>query len=244
MLNFKVLNLRKWKRWHIRSLLTELIHGLTDIIKDQITQSKLNQGATGPQIQDLTKVVNDFANTSPAASTTTERPKILRLPQVNLSSFNGQPDDDLERFLEQSTILLISSGVPSRYYITWLKNNIKILLHTNHNSSPSHKAYLDYLNAIKETLIQKRGKPKDDKNLWTVTWILYYGSRSRPNCISICTPFSWNSTFFGKTYTKHPLHFRQKNTELQHAFFLANSDHTLQSSILLFFYFPETLYGC
>ena len=37
------------------------------------------------------------------------------------------------------------------------------ILHTNHDSSPSHKAYLDYFNAIKETLIQKRGKPKDEK---------------------------------------------------------------------------------
>ena len=26
--------------------LTGLIHGLTDVVKDQITQSKLNQGAT------------------------------------------------------------------------------------------------------------------------------------------------------------------------------------------------------
>ena len=124
MLNFEVLNLRKWKGWHIRSLLTELIHGLTDVVKDQITQSKLNQGATDQQIQDLTKVVNDLANTSSAASTTTERPQILRLPQVNLPSFNGQKDDDLERFLEQSIILLISSYVPSRYYVTYLKQQI------------------------------------------------------------------------------------------------------------------------
>ena len=77
--------------------LTGLIHGLTDVVKDQITQSKLNQGATDKQIHDLTKAVSDLTNASPAVSAT-ERPQTLRLPQVNLPCFTGEPKDDLERF--------------------------------------------------------------------------------------------------------------------------------------------------
>ena len=120
-----------------------------------------------------------MTNTSPAVSAT-ERPQPLRLPQVNLPSFTGEQIDDLERFLQQLTTLLISSGVPSRHYVTYLKQQIQKdaraydavsqaeeqhanILHTDHDSSPSHKAYLDYFNAIKEALIQKRGKPKDEK---------------------------------------------------------------------------------
>ena len=159
--------------------LTRLIHGLTDVVKDQITQSKLNQGATDKQIHDLTKAVSDLTNASPAVSAT-EHPQTLRLPQVNLPSFTGEPKDDLERFLRQLTTLLISSGVPSRHYVTYLKQQTQQdarasdavsqaeeqhanILHTDYDSSPSNKAYLDYFNAIKETLIQKRGKPKEEK---------------------------------------------------------------------------------
>ena len=101
--------------------LTGLTHGLTDVIKDQTTQSKLYQGATDQQIEGLAKAVSDLTNTSPAASTTTERLQTLPLPQVNLPSFNGETKNDSECFLEQLTTLLISSGVPSRHYFTYLK---------------------------------------------------------------------------------------------------------------------------
>ena len=124
-------------------------------------------------------MVSDLTNASPAVSAT-ERPQPLRLLQVNFPSFIGEPKDDLECFLQQLTTLLISSGVPSRHYVTYLKQQIQQgaraydaisqaeeqhanILYTDYDSSPSNKVYLDYFNAIKETLIQKRGKPKDEK---------------------------------------------------------------------------------
>ena len=117
-------------------------------------------------------MVSDLTNASPAVRAT-EHPQTLQLPQVNLPSFTGEPKDNLECFLRQLTTLLIS-------YVTYLKQQIQKdampydavsqaeeqhvnILHTDHNSSPSYKAYLHYFNAIKETLIQKRGKPKDEK---------------------------------------------------------------------------------
>ena len=78
--------------------LTGLIRGLTDVVKDQITQSKLNQGATDKQIHDLIKAVSDLTNTSPAVSAT-ECPEPPCLPQVNLLSFTGEPKDNLGRVL-------------------------------------------------------------------------------------------------------------------------------------------------
>ena len=78
--------------------LTGMICGLTDVVKDQITQSKLNQGATDKQIHDLTKAVSDLTNASPAVSAT-ECPQPSWLPQVNLLSFTGEPKDNLGHFL-------------------------------------------------------------------------------------------------------------------------------------------------
>ena len=77
--------------------LTGLILDLTDVVKDRITRSKLNLGATDKQIHNLTKAVSDLTNASPAVSAT-ERPQPLRLPQVNLPSFTGEPKHDLKRF--------------------------------------------------------------------------------------------------------------------------------------------------
>ena len=91
--------------------MTGLIHGLTDVVKDQITLSKLNQGATDKKTHDLTKAVSDLTNASPAANATTERPQTLRSSQVNLLSYIGEPKDGLERFPEQLNTLLISNLV-------------------------------------------------------------------------------------------------------------------------------------
>ena len=94
--------------------LTGIVQGLAGVVKDQLTQFKLNQGETEKQIQDLCKAVSDLTNTSSTASSavsvTNERPQTLRLPQVNLPSFAGQRKDDLERFLDQLTTLLTYSG--------------------------------------------------------------------------------------------------------------------------------------
>ena len=161
--------------------LSGVVQGLAQVVKEQITQNKLAQGATDKQIQNLTSAVSELTQSSHSGSThSTERPQTLRLPQVNLPSFTGRPNEDLERFLEQLTNLLLSSGVPSHYFVTYLKQQVQSdsraydtirqaeeehsnILHTDDDTQPSHKHFLDYFNAIKETLLKKRGRPKDDK---------------------------------------------------------------------------------
>ena len=160
--------------------LTGIINGLTQVVKEQLTQSKLAQGATDKQIQDLTHVVSELTSSSSHISTT-DRPHTLRLPQVNLPSFQGKPQEDLENFLEQLTNLLMSSGVPSPHFVTYLKQQVQTgsraydtlrkaeeehssILNTDDGTPPSNKHYLDYFKAIKETLLTKRGKPRDEKS--------------------------------------------------------------------------------
>ena len=161
--------------------LSGVVQGLAQVVKEQITQNKLAQGATDKQIQDLTSAVSELTQSSHSGSThSTERPQTLRLPQVDLPSFTGKPNEDLERFLEQLTNLLLSFGVPSRYFVTYLKQQVQSdsrpydtirqaeeehsnILHTDDDTQPSYKHLLDYFNAIKETLLKKRGRPKVDK---------------------------------------------------------------------------------
>ena len=152
--------------------LSGVVQGLAQVAKEEITQNKLAQGATDKQIQDLRSAVNELTQSSHSGSThSTERPQTLRLPQVNLPSFTGKPNEGLERFLEQLTNLLLSSGVPYRYFVTYLKQQVQSdsraydtirhaeeehsnILHIDDDTQPSYKHFLDCFNAIKETLLK------------------------------------------------------------------------------------------
>ena len=88
---------------------------------------------------------------------------------------------DLERFLEKLTNLLQSSGVTSQHFVTYLKQQLQhdsraydivckaeeehssLIELTESSCVVTPKQYLQYFNAIKETLVTKRGKPKEDK---------------------------------------------------------------------------------
>ena len=124
----------------------------------------------------MTSAVSELTQSSHS----TERPQTLRLPQVNLPYFTGKPNEDPERFLEQLTNLPLLPGVPSRYFVTYLKQQVQSdcraydtirqaeeehsnILHTDDDTQPSYKNFLDYFNAIKETLLKKRGRSKDGK---------------------------------------------------------------------------------
>ena len=161
---------------------------------------------------------------------------------MNLPSFIGEPKEDLERFLQQLTTLLISSCVPSRHYVTYLKQQIQKdaraydaisqaeeqhanILHTDHDSSPSHKAYLDYFNAIKETLIQKRGKPKYEKvrELLREYYTMVQG-RDKP--VSEFAHHFLEIQHFLKNLIPN-IHYTsdKKDTELQHTFLIKLRPH-------------------
>ena len=102
----------------------------------------------------------------------------LRLPQITLPTFMGNQKRTSNVFWRS---VLQSSSVPSQHFVTYLKQQ---LLHDSHaykivckaeeeyaslieltesSNVVTPKQYLQYFNAIKETLITKQGKPKEDK---------------------------------------------------------------------------------
>ena len=111
---------------------------------------------------------------------------------MNLPSFTGKPNEDLERFLEQLTNLLLLSGVPSRHFVTYSKQQVKSdsrayhtirqaeeehsnILHTDDDTQPSYKNFLDYFNAIKETLLKNVVGPRMRKFvIYFVNIILWF----------------------------------------------------------------------
>ena len=99
------------------------------------------------------------------------------------------------------------------------------ILHTDHDSSPSDKAFLDYFTAIKETLIQKRGKPKDEKvrELLREYYTMVQG-REEP-----VSEFAHRFLEIQHSLEKliPNIHYTsdKKDTELQHAFFIKLRPH-------------------
>ena len=74
----------------------------------------------------------------------------------------------------------MSSGIPSRHFVMYLKQQVQAdsrvydtvrkaeeehssILNTDDGTPPSNKHYLDYFKAIKETLLKKQDKPRDEK---------------------------------------------------------------------------------
>ena len=92
--------------------------------------------------------------------------------------YTGKPEEQLDRFLDQLTILLKSSGVPPKHWTTYLKQQVQQDVRANdsvvfaeeckhafvedpNNITNAH--YEKYFDLVKESLLKKRGKPKDDR---------------------------------------------------------------------------------
>ena len=102
----------------------------------------------------------------------------LRLPQVTLPVYKGRPNENLNRFTNTLASLLKSSGVPSRHWTTYLKQQVQDgsraydivdraeqehahILGENPQEA-TETAFVTYYNKICESLLAKRGKPKDE----------------------------------------------------------------------------------
>ena len=66
-------------------------------------------------VNDLSTYVCQSSSISPSSS--------LRLPNLTLSEFTGI--EDLDRFLEQLTQVLPTSGVPTQHFLTYLKQQCR-----------------------------------------------------------------------------------------------------------------------
>ena len=94
-----------------------LIKGLAEVVKDQQTASKDTASNTQQQIHDLSSAVQTLSETVRLKETTSATS--LRLPQLSLPEFTGH--ENLDRFAEQLTHVLLSSGVSPKFWVTYLK---------------------------------------------------------------------------------------------------------------------------
>ena len=92
-----------------------LITGLADIVKDQQRASKDACSKAQQQIQDLSAAVQILSNTVSTKSSTNSP---LRLLQLTLPELTGR--ESLNRFAEQLTNILASSGVSAKIWFTYL----------------------------------------------------------------------------------------------------------------------------
>ena len=148
-----------------------MIKGLAAVVKDQQAASKDAYSKTQQQIQDLSAAVltlSDTVGTKGASSSP------LRLPQLTLPEFTGR--ENLDRFAEQLTNVLSSSGVAGKFWFTYLKQqcrndarafDIICNYETTHASTlsgnSSNDEYITFYDNCLTLLVRQRGIPKEQQ---------------------------------------------------------------------------------
>ena len=101
--------------------LTGIVKGLADVVKSQLSSQHEAQEANRQHIDALAKTVSEMASHSASSSNV----DTLKLPQVVLPLYTDKPEEQLDRFLDQLTTLLKSSGVPPKHWTTYLKQQVQ-----------------------------------------------------------------------------------------------------------------------
>ena len=104
--------------------LTGLLKGLADVVKSQQQANATALQRTTEQLQNFSSTVETLSKTIITPQTTptqssNDSPAGLRLPNITLPIYTGI--ENLDRFIDQITSLLQSSGVAPRYHVTYLK---------------------------------------------------------------------------------------------------------------------------
>ena len=153
-----------------------LIKGLAEVVKSQqhVQQTALQQ--TIDQLQTLSNTVASLTQKLPSSSAVSHSPT-LRLPNLVLPIYTGR--EHLDRFLTQLESILKASGVPTRYLLTYLKqqtqqdsrafeaiceaetSNIKLLGADPSKASPDE--FLHLYETCVTALKAKRCKPRDQQ---------------------------------------------------------------------------------
>ena len=148
-----------------------IIKGLAAVVQDQQAASKDAYSKTQKQIQDLSAAVHALSNT---VGTNGASSSPLRLPQLTLPEFTGC--ENLDRFTEQLTNVLTSSGVSAKFWFTYLKQQCRkdarafdviCNYETTHASKITEKTsnaeYLDFYRKCLTRLTTQRGVPKEQQ---------------------------------------------------------------------------------
>ena len=162
--------------------LTGLLKGLADVVKSQQQANATALQQTTEQLQNLSSTVETLSKTIITPQTTptqssNDSPTGLRLPNITLPIYTGK--ENLDRFIDQITSLLQSSGVAPRYPLTYLKQQTQKdaraydtlyeaeKLHKNLLGDQPDKAsraeFTKYFDACVGTLRTKRGKWRDQQ---------------------------------------------------------------------------------
>ena len=152
-----------------------MIQGLADALKS----SHDNQKATQHQIEALAKTVHELASAEKPTKSIAHDGQALRLPPVTLPVFKGDPQERLERFLDHFVSIIYTSNISPCYYVQYLKQQCQSDLRTFDiitNAETEHFAklikdpakaspddYKAYFEVVKQTLLQKRGTPKEQQ---------------------------------------------------------------------------------
>ena len=157
--------------------LSGIIKGLTEVVKQQAT----NQNTTSKHIDDLAKQIKDVSEGStPHQPNPGHGQQSLRLPQVQLLKFEGKISDDLDRFIEQFNSLIKSSSVSSRFWVTFLKQQVQTdqrafdivakaeidckTSSLGHDPTKASEAdFSKFYEKVCEILVIKRGVPSDQR---------------------------------------------------------------------------------
>ena len=94
-----------------------LIQGLAAVVKEQNASNKSRVEELGTHAAAV-KDLSDFIGHHPST-----RSSALRLPNLTLPEYTGT--EDLDRFLEQFTSVLSSTGAEAKYFLTFLKQQCR-----------------------------------------------------------------------------------------------------------------------
>ena len=98
-----------------------VIQGLARVVKDQQATNRDLITNTQKQIDDLTSAVQELSAAVGKQDNASSSP--LRLPQITLPEFTGK--ENLDRFTEQLTHVLLSSGTAPNHWFTYLKQQCR-----------------------------------------------------------------------------------------------------------------------
>ena len=120
-----------------------------------------------------------------SAAKTTSAPPGLRFLPVNFPVFKSDPQDKLERFLENFVIITSTSNISPRYYVSYLKQQCQYNIRTFDIMTNAEKEYFPkliadpekaspaefkaYFDTIKQILLQRRRVPKEQQIRYLLT---------------------------------------------------------------------------
>ena len=165
-----------------------IIQGLAKVVKDQQATNRDLASSTQQQIEDLASSVKELSLAIGTKDHATGSP--LRLPQLTLPEYTGK--ENLDRFAEQLSNVLSSSGVSACHWFTYLKQqcrrdarafdiicNFESKHLTEISSTASSEHHVEIFENCLDILRQQRGIPRDQQMRQLLA--TYYAMSQQPH---------------------------------------------------------------